>query len=79
MLANHPKLKTLPHWDGILYGEQIVPAYKSSLSLQLASTEEYIDGKFTGNLGEVLIRQAAFYSLGTGRIGAMSYVTQWDI
>ncbi len=24
--------------------------------LQLASTEEYIDGQFTGNLGEVLIR-----------------------
>ena len=25
-------------------------------SLQLASTEEYIDGQFAGNLGEVLIR-----------------------
>lgn len=25
-------------------------------NLQLASTEEYIDGQFTGNLGEVLIR-----------------------
>lgn len=24
--------------------------------LQLANTEEYIDGAFTGNLGEVLIR-----------------------
>lgn len=24
--------------------------------MQLASTEEYIDGQFTGNLGEVLIR-----------------------
>lgn len=24
--------------------------------VQLASTEEYIDGQFTGNLGEVLIR-----------------------
>jgi small nuclear ribonucleoprotein F len=24
--------------------------------LQLASTEEYIDGQFAGNLGEVLIR-----------------------
>jgi len=26
------------------------------MNLQLASTEEYIDGQFTGNLGEVLIR-----------------------
>ncbi|KAG2675965.1 hypothetical protein I3760_12G029300 [Carya illinoinensis] len=24
--------------------------------LQLANTEEYIDGQFTGNLGEILIR-----------------------
>ena len=26
------------------------------MNLQLASTEEFIDGQFTGNLGEVLIR-----------------------
>jgi hypothetical protein len=26
------------------------------MNLQLASTEEWIDGKFAGNLGEVLIR-----------------------
>ncbi|PKA59937.1 putative small nuclear ribonucleoprotein F [Apostasia shenzhenica] len=26
------------------------------LSLQLANTEEYIDGQFSGNLGEILIR-----------------------
>jgi small nuclear ribonucleoprotein F len=26
------------------------------MNLQLASTEEYVDGSFTGNLGEVLIR-----------------------
>ena len=26
------------------------------MNLQLASTEEYVDGKFAGNLGEVLIR-----------------------
>ena len=32
---------------------QIVPF----TALQLASTEEYIGGQFTGNLGEVLIRQ----------------------
>jgi hypothetical protein len=30
----------------------------SYMNLQLASTEEYIDGQFTGNLGEVLIRCA---------------------
>ena len=28
----------------------------SYMNLQLASTEEYIEGQFTGNLGEVLIR-----------------------
>lgn len=28
----------------------------SYMNLQLASTEEFIDGQFTGNLGEVLIR-----------------------
>ncbi len=27
------------------------------MNLQLASTEEYIDGQFTGQLGEVLIRR----------------------
>ena len=26
------------------------------MNIQLANTEEYIDGSFTGNLGEVLIR-----------------------
>ena len=28
----------------------------SYMNLQLASTEEWIDGAFSGNLGEVLIR-----------------------
>ena len=28
----------------------------SYMNLQLASTEEWIDGNFSGNLGEVLIR-----------------------
>ncbi len=28
----------------------------SYMNLQLASTEEWIDGQFSGNLGEVLIR-----------------------
>lgn len=30
------------------------------MNLQLASTEEFIDGKSVGNLGEVLIRYAPF-------------------
>lgn len=29
------------------------------MNLQLANTEEFIEGQFTGNLGEVLIRQVA--------------------
>lgn len=29
-------------------------------ALQLASTEEFVDGAFTGNLGEVLIRYMLF-------------------
>jgi small nuclear ribonucleoprotein F len=29
------------------------------MNLQLANTEEFIDGQFTGNLGEVLIRWGA--------------------
>ncbi|KAI3986076.1 hypothetical protein MKX01_039158 [Papaver californicum] len=28
----------------------------SYMNLQLVNTEEYIDGQFTGNLGEILIR-----------------------
>ena len=31
-------------------------AIDSYMNLQLASTEEFIDGAFAGNLGEVLIR-----------------------
>ena len=34
------------------------------MNLQLASTEEFIDGKFAGNLGEVFIRYASQYSFG---------------
>jgi len=30
--------------------------FSPSLAPQLASTEEWIDGQFSGNLGEVLIR-----------------------
>jgi hypothetical protein len=34
------------------------------MNLQLASTEEFIDGKFAGNLGEVFIRYVSRYPLG---------------
>merc|ERR1712072_312545 len=40
---------------GMEYKGFLVPV-DSYMNLQLASTEEYIDGNFTGNLGEVLIR-----------------------
>merc|ERR1711990_1421666 len=44
------KLKWGMEYKGFLVS---VDAY---MNLQLASTEEYIDGNFTGSLGEVLIR-----------------------
>jgi len=44
------KLKWGMEYKGFLVS---VDAY---MNLQLASTEEYVDGNFTGNLGEVLIR-----------------------
>jgi len=44
------KLKWGMEYKGFLVS---VDAY---MNLQLASTEEYIDGAFQGNLGEVLIR-----------------------
>merc|ERR1712010_428071 len=44
------KLKWGMEYKGFLVA---VDAY---MNLQLASTEEYIEGNFTGNLGEVLIR-----------------------
>jgi len=44
------KLKWGMEYKGYLVS---VDAY---MNLQLASTEEYIDGQFVGNLGEVLIR-----------------------
>lgn len=34
----------------------LVHSFERNCDVQLASTEEYIDGQFTGNLGEVLIR-----------------------
>merc|ERR1711998_721423 len=44
------KLKWGMEYKGYLVS---VDAY---MNLQLASAEEYVDGNFTGNLGEVLIR-----------------------
>ena len=44
------KLKWGMEYKGFLVS---VDAY---MNLQLANTEEYIDGQCTGNLGEVLIR-----------------------
>jgi len=44
------KLKWGMEYKGMLIS---VDAY---MNLQLASTEEFIDGAFVGNLGEVLIR-----------------------
>jgi len=44
------KLKWGMEYKGYLVS---VDAY---MNLQLASTEEFVDGSFTGNLGEVLIR-----------------------
>lgn len=37
-------------------GAGYLASVDSYMNLQLANTEEYIDGQFTGNLGEVLIR-----------------------
>ncbi|KAL6124550.1 hypothetical protein ACLB2K_077062 [Fragaria x ananassa] len=34
----------------------LVVSVDSYMNLQLANTEEFIDGQFTGNLGEILIR-----------------------
>ncbi|KAG8458005.1 hypothetical protein KFE25_012676 [Diacronema lutheri] len=41
---------------GMEYKGYLVSA-DSYMNLQLASTEEWIDGQFSGNLGEVLIRK----------------------
>ena len=38
------------------FGTYVVTSVDSYMNLQLASTEEWIDGQFSGNLGEVLIR-----------------------
>ena len=43
------------------------------MNLQLASTEEYIDGKFAGNLGEVLI---GFAHARRPRLSARARVTR---
>lgn len=43
------------------------------MNLQLANTEEYIDGQFTGNLGEVLIRWVLLLLLHRQAVHAQSY------
>ena len=42
-------------WNGMEYKGKLL-SVDSYMNLQLASTEEWIDGQFSGNLGEVLIR-----------------------
>ena len=44
------KLKWCHEYKGVLV------ATDQYMNLQLANTEEYIDGSLTGNLGEVLVR-----------------------
>jgi hypothetical protein len=36
--------------------ERVQFSYCLAYCVQLANTEEYIDGQFSGNLGEILIR-----------------------
>ncbi|GAV59577.1 LSM domain-containing protein [Cephalotus follicularis] len=38
------------------YKGSFLASVDSYMNLQLGNTEEYIDGQFTGNLGEILIR-----------------------
>ena len=49
-----------------LTGKQVLVKLKWGMEYKgfLASTEEFIDGKFAGNLGEVFIRYASRYPLG---------------
>ncbi|MQL73855.1 hypothetical protein Taro_006215 [Colocasia esculenta] len=42
----------------------------SYMNLQLANTEEYIEGQFTGNLGEILIRSLCLAEEGGGLLFA---------
>ena len=42
-------------WNGMEYKGKLL-SVDSYMNLQLASTEEWIDDQFSGNLGEVLIR-----------------------
>ena len=48
-------LKHIPMSDNLNFQGFLV-ASDGYMNLQLASTEEYIDGSLTGNLGEVLVR-----------------------
>ncbi|KAK9929956.1 hypothetical protein M0R45_027022 [Rubus argutus] len=43
----------------------------SYMNLQLANTEEYIDGQLTGNLGEILIRSVRNLGYGIKHISQL--------
>ena len=45
--------------------------YLQTLPLQLANTEEYIEGQSTDSLGEVLVRCYVLYMRGADEQGAM--------
>ncbi|MQL79822.1 hypothetical protein Taro_012239 [Colocasia esculenta] len=48
----------------------------SYMNLQLANTEEYIEGQFTGNLGEILIRSLCLAEEGGATMFYISGVYQ---
>ena len=52
-LARAPSAPIVP---GALLPAGYLVSVDAYMNLQLASTEEWIDGQFSGNLGEVLIR-----------------------
>merc|ERR1712135_192812 len=54
MAAAQPFMPVNPKW-GMEYKGYLV-SVDGYMNLQLANTEEYIDGALAGNLGEVLIR-----------------------
>ena len=77
----------LPHnkallWCYELWRAHAVPAagYLVStdayMNLQLANTEEFIDGTFTGNLGEVLIR-CVCRGLASPQLCSVRIATTW--
>ncbi len=51
-----PRLARRPLFTSLFFAPGYLVSVDSYMNLQLASTEEWIDGQFSGNLGEVLIR-----------------------